>query len=382
MGRRIAVSSIIRHVPPIRTSGLLRVVDLDTGAILLTAAVPDSVRRPMDPNPRGGLRGGRGVSFANDRFVLANADRLFVFDAAWRMVGQLTNPWTADVHDVLAEPDGVWVTCTACDLLLRLDWEGRVLDQWLWRADRGLVAQFGFRRLPTLDPRIDYRDPRHRANETYDIGHVNAVARGPGGVIVSLGRVLTPRAYRSRRVRRRLLQVAEATPVASRAAAAARRRQLRSAAADPLPMPDLAPGSSALVLVRSHGRLADRSDVETLVRSDELRFPNHNAAQVGDLLVFNDSNHGRLVGYRLGAGGESSVQVPGDPPYARGLAWLAGDVFAVGSQRPTAVHTIDLGQQRLVSSIVLGSDSRESVSSIAVVPDSFDEPPPRLRFAG
>jgi len=382
MGRRIAVSSIIRHVPPIRTSGLLRVVDLDTGAILLTAPVPDSVRRPMDPNPRGGLRGGRGVSFASDRFVLANADRLFVFDAAWRLVAQLSNRWTADVHDVLAEPDGVWVTCTACDLLLRLDWEGRVLDRWLWRADRGLVAEFGFRRLPTLDPRIDYRDPRHRANQTYDIGHLNAVARGRGGLIVSLGRVLAPGAYRSRRLKRRLLQVAEPIPLASRAAAAARRRQLRTAAADPLPMPDLAAGSSALVLVRSHGRLADRPNVETLLRSDGLRFPNHDAAQVGDLLVFNDSNRGLLVGHRPRGGGERSVPVPGDPPYARGLAWLTGERFVVGSQRPTAVHIIDLRQQRVMSSLVLGSDARESVSSIAVVPDSFDEPPARLRFAG
>jgi hypothetical protein len=57
MGRRIAVSSIIRHVPPIRTSGLLRVVELDGRAVLLTARTLGGIlmlgERIVPPERRG-----------------------------------------------------------------------------------------------------------------------------------------------------------------------------------------------------------------------------------------------------------------------------------------------------------------------------------------
>ena len=382
MGRRIAVSSIIRHVPAGRVSGLLRVIDLDSGRVLLAAAVPQSAHRASDPNPRGGLRGGRGVSFSDDRFVLANAERLFVFDRAWQMVSELTHPWTADIHEVLAEADGIWVTCAACDLLLKLGWAGDVLDAWLWRGDRGLTHQFGFRSLPDLQEGIDYRDPRQRDHTVQDIGHLNAVARGRGGLIVSLGRVLSPGAYRRRRVTGLLAKAAGATVVGRPALASLTRRRWDRLLTSPLPMPDLGRGSSALVLVReSNGTLRDAPSATVLARQGELRFPNHNVLQVRDLLVYNDTNNGRLVALDQGGGaGTRSVQVPGQPGYARGLAWLGDETFVVGSQRPTAVHTIDLAAGSVTSSLVIGRDPLESVSSVAVIPDSFDDLPQRLRF--
>ena len=52
----------------------------------------------------------------------------------------------------------------------------------------------------------------------------------------------------------------------------------------------------------------------------------------------------------------------------------------MGSQRPTALHTVDLGSERVKASAVIGTDPMESVSSLAVVPDTFDDPPARLRF--
>src|SRR5688572_16805656 len=106
MGRRIAVTSIIRHVASGLVSGLLRVIERDSGRVLLTAVVPESAHRPQDPNPRGGLRGARGVSFLDDRFVLANPERVFVFDRTWEMLGELSHPLTADIHEVMAEREG------------------------------------------------------------------------------------------------------------------------------------------------------------------------------------------------------------------------------------------------------------------------------------
>jgi len=382
VGRRIAVSSIIRHVPAALDSGLLRVIDLDTGRALLTAPIPQSAHREADPNPHGGLRGGRGVSFSADRFVLANTERLFVFDREWQMVGELSNSWTADIHEILAEPDGIWVTCTACDLLLKLGWNGEVLASWSWRSDRRLAARFGFNSLSEVEQGLDYRDPRQCGYAVHDVGHLNAVTRARDGLIVSLGRVLTPNAFRSRWLKRRVRRAAAKAVITRPAMAALRRRHLRKLGADVLPMPDRGPGSSALVLVSDPAAAVGRAPVaDVVLRQDGLGLPNHNVLEVDDLLVYNDTNRGRLVARdRRDAGTMRSVEVPGNPGYARGLAWLEGETVVVGSQRPTALHTIDLGAARLTSSAVIGRDPWESVSSIAVVPDSFDDPPERLRF--
>jgi len=382
VGRRIAVSSIIRHAPTAVQSGLLRVIDLDTGEALLTAPVPQSAYRQADPNPRGGLRGGRGVSFSADRFVLANTERLFVFDPAWQMVGELSNAWTADIHEILAEQDWIWVTCTACDLLLKLGWDGAVLDSWSWRRDPWLAATFGFGSLPDLPDGLDYRDPHQRGWAVHDVGHLNAVARVPEGLIVSLGRILTPRAYRSRWLERRIRKAAGELALGRPALAALRRRDRRKLSAEVLPLPDRGPGASALVLVPDGAAsLASTPPAALLLRQDGLDLPNHNVLEVGDLLLYNDTNGGRLVARdRRNGGPARSVAVPGNPGYARGLAWLERERFVVGSQRPTALHTIDLEVGQVVSSVTLGRDPWESVSSIALVPDSFDDPPERLRF--
>ncbi|MGH2992332.1 MAG: hypothetical protein ACRDL1_02205 [Solirubrobacterales bacterium] len=383
MGRRIAVSSIIRHVPAALESGLLRVIDLDTGRALLTAPIPQSAHRAADPNPRGGLRGARGVSFSADRFVLANTERLFVLNREWQMVGELSNSWTADIHEILAEPDGTWVTCTACDLLLKLGWDGELLASWSWRSDRRLAARFGFDSLSEVQPGLDYRDPRQRGYAVHDVGHLNAVTRARDGLVVSLGRVLTPSAFRSRSLKRLVRHAAARTAITRPAMAALRRRELRKLGADLLPLPDRGPGSSALVLVSDPAAAhASAPAADVVLRQDGLELPNHNVLEVGDLLVYNDTNRDRLVAHdRSDRGAMRSVDVPGNPGYARGLAWLGGEKFVVGSQRPTALHTIDLGSGRLTSSAVLGRDAWESVSSIAVVPESFDDPPARLRFA-
>jgi hypothetical protein len=382
VGRRIAVSSVFRNVPPALESGRLRVIDLDSGATLLSAPVPQSAHRSADTNPRGGLRGARGVSFTGDRFVLANTERLFVFDRKWRMLSELSNSWTADIHEILAEPDGIWVSCAACDLLLKLGWDGEVLASWSWRDDRSLVAEFGFDSLPEVQQSLDFRDPRQRGHAVHDVAHLNAVTRARDGLIVSLGRVLTPRAYRSRRLRRRIRQVATRAAITRPAMAALNRRHLSKVRADPLPAPYRQPGSSALVLVSDPAADGTTPPARVLLRQDGLEVPNHNAREVGGLLVYNDTNGGRLVAHDRQNGGPSRlVDVPGNPGYARGLAWLGGETFVVGSQRPAALHTIDLAAGRVTSSVTLGRDPWECVSSVAVIPDSFDDPPQRLRFA-
>jgi hypothetical protein len=367
VGTRIAVTSIVRRAGGSEVSGFLRVVDLARRRVLLEAPVPESARRADDPNPRGGARGARGVSVHGERLVVANFDRAFVIDPSWRVVDELTHPWTGAIHDVLAEEDGVWVTCSSCDLLMKLGWDGAPLRHWTVRNDRRLARRLGLRHLPAFDPEVDYRDPVAMYAGVYNTVHLNAATRGRAGLLVSLGRIDPPRRVWRRRATAALARLAGRFGVERRARGAA-------AGAEATPVPRVAGSSFALLAVRE-------GETEVLFEESGVAVPNHNVIESGDALVYNDSNRGRLVAVRPGESApHRGVDIPGSPSFARGLAQLDEDIFLVGSQAPAAVHTVDLAAGRVTSSLELDGEATETVYAIAVLPDSFEDPTPQLRF--
>lgn len=329
--RRVLVTSSIRWAWLSEVSAFFRVLDLEQGRVTFVAPVPESEWRAVDPNPRGGQRGARGVSATPERLVIANAERLFVFDTAWRLVAQLSHPLLADVHEVLAGGDGIWVTAAGCDLLLHVGWQGELDDWWAFRRDRRLMRELGFRRRPRpLDPELDYRDPRVRQRATpYDTAHINAVVRSGDSLLLSFGRVET-------------LEEQPRTSAILRLPLATKRR--RPEVLLQLPAPDV---------------------------------PNHNIAEEGDLLVFNDSNRNCLVGWDRRTQTERvAVPIPGNPPFARGLLRCGGHRWLVGSQEPAAVYEVDLALGDVVASYDLGGIENETVFGICALPETFAGPPP------
>jgi hypothetical protein len=332
---RAVVTSNVRLTPPGEPSAFLRVVDLDTGAVLLRTRVPESSFRAQDPNPRGGQRGGRGVSAYGGRLVVANAERLFVLDTSWRLVDELTHPLAGDIHDVLAEERGIWVASTACDALILLGWDGEARDVWTYRDDRGVLRKLGLPRrgLPRFDPGADYRDPRNRHDDD-DLAHLSSVVREGDRLLVMLGRI----AGRTEK--------------------------------------DWQDAWSAVVELADGGKPLAKARASVLCRRNGLVVPNHNVARSDGLVVFNDSNANRLVAVDPKTDEERfSVAIPGDPPYARGLARIGADRWLVGSQRPLAVYEIDLQGGDVASAYVFEAPEDESVYAICLLPDEFHAPP-------
>jgi hypothetical protein len=366
---RAIVTSLVREAGLDEPSGFVRIVDLDHGTVRTTFAMPESRHRARDPNPRGGLRGAKGIGVYGDRVVLANAERLFVLDTSWRLVAEVTHPWLAGVHDLLCEADGIWVACANADMVLRFSWEGALLEEWTWRREPDLAAAFGFVPPPPFRPQLDYRDPAVAHTGVHAIAHVNGVARGTDGLLVSLGRILSPALVRALRVRAAAARLTARAGIGSAAIRTARRRRARRLAADRrVPVERLAGSSFALVALGEAPRV--------LLRVDRVAVPNHNVHEEDGLLVYNDSNRGCLVGVdRETAQERHEVTVPGDPAFARGLASLGGGRFLVGSQAPLAIHTIDLLTGRVVASLPLGGKRRECVYAIALLPDRFADPP-------
>ena len=373
---RAIVTSQVREASFDEPSGFVRVVDLERGEVTWTSTVPESTHRAGDPNPRGGLRGAKGVGVHGDRLVVANTERLFVLDTEWRLVAQLTDRRVAGVHDLLCEAEGIWVTSASADALLRFGWNGDVEDEWTWRREPRLAAALGFDRPLPFRPVLDYRDPAVVHTGVHGIAHVNGVARGSDGLLVSLGRILSPPTVRALRVRAAAARLARRVGLGPAAIARVRARRARRLARGTHVPVQRFPGSSfALVALGEQPRV--------VLRITGVTVPNHNVLEEDGLFVYNDSNGSRLVGVDRATATEChAAAVPGTPPFARGLAALGNGRFLVGSQRPAAIHTVDLREGRVVGSIALGGRERESVYAIALLPSRFDDPPRRFEWTG
>ena len=376
MRLRLLVTTVVRRSGLNEPSGYLYVIDYPRGRILLRSPIPDSKFRAKDPNPRGGMRGGRGVAAFADRIVIANTDSVWIFDRNWQFIRRVSNPLMVGVHDILAEQEGILITCTHLDLLVMLDWSGNVVWQWEWQCEPQLLSDFGIRNLPILEEGPDYRDPDTLRGAVRNLVHLNAVSRSGDDLLLSFGRVLSPSAHRKLRLEAALARTADSLRL--------KRLAQRSIfhALDRLRLPFLKSkfyGSRSVIV-----RLANDGTVSVLYRSDSVprrdensREPNHNVLKVGDHLVYNESNRNcvMIVSNDVEA---KRVTIPGRPPFVRGLAQLDKRRVIVGSQAPTALYEIDLGARRVVSSCELES-SRESVYAICILPPEFIDPPPRLK---
>jgi hypothetical protein len=357
---RIVVTSAVRHAGHERFSGYVRVVDLDSHAVLHSEPVSESPWRGVDPNPRGGTRGAKGISVHGDRLVVCNSDSVFVLDERLQPVTAFSHPLAGAIHDVLAEETGIWVTCTNADLLARFTWDGELAETWSWRDDPLLVRELGFDSLPPTDLTLDYRDPRVLQGGVTNVVHLNAVTRGADGLLLSFGRILNPDEVARRQRMARLGRAAARLGVV-------RKRKPEKTTTAPT---GSVPGSTAAIV-----ELRDDGSTRLRASQADVAVPNHNVLEHGGGLIYNDTNGGCLNAYvRRGKIEHFTVPVPGDPSFARGLAHLGDDVYLVGSQHPLAVHTIDVAAREVVETIELAGEENESVYAIAVLPETFALP--------
>ncbi|MEJ5223892.1 MAG: hypothetical protein WHV44_05500, partial [Anaerolineales bacterium] len=153
--------------------------------------------RILDENPRGGMRGMRGLSFYNGELATADYSAIFFFDKQWNLVRSITHPSVSGIHELLYCHDGVWVTSTANDMLVRFDLEGNLVEIYSLREQQDLMRRINGPRNILLRPcdalagRHDFRKRTYFTSDKYDRLHLNGLTRAPDGrMIVSLGLVV------------------------------------------------------------------------------------------------------------------------------------------------------------------------------------------------
>ena len=125
---RIIVSTNIRNVSSEQTSGNLYIIDLDDQKILQTTSGIEVPDRQYDSNPRGGMRGMRGIGIYNGELAAAIYSSILVFDPRWNLLRSITHPSVAAIHEIDYSEQGPWVTSTANDTLVRCDQSGALTD--------------------------------------------------------------------------------------------------------------------------------------------------------------------------------------------------------------------------------------------------------------
>lgn len=339
---RVIATTVVREsIRGKQKTGWIYDVDWEAGAVRRRLPVPEPRFPESDDNPRGGVRGGRGVAVTSAGIIVANYDTLWCFDDDWNVVGDLSHPLFVGLHEIEYEAGRLWLAATAIDAVLAVSLDdGKVEVAWDPHAP-GTAARLGLGTRPhPIDGSVDYR---RREAPLIDHCHINGVTRRGGATIINCGLVRRPR------------------PSAARLAARVAAKARRALHVPERPRSERRHEGRSLVL-RLNGAVE-----EVLLELDGHDFPTHNGQLLDDRrLALNDSTHNLLRIFRTSdAVEEQTLAIPGT--WLRGLEPLLPTRLLVGTA-PAALHLVDVERGQIERRLQLSHDRNEAVHGLAVCP--------------
>ena len=377
---KVLVTTVVRQSTHDEASGFLRMVDLDERRQLSFCAIPEPHFLMHEINPRGGLRGGKGIALLDGLIAIANASHIRLYDYQWKLIRTITHPSCASIHDICARNGKLWVASTRNDLVLEMDIEGRIHTIYDYRKDQATMNLLGLKinkclQLTDHEVRegvVDYRDPRTHKIETTNTGHLNSIAfLKNGDLLISLGRLTPAKLSALLRVKGVLTKfkvyplIVKANQLAIKLLGLKKQKNSGLAFVP-------AKAKSAILQVTPDGVWS----VPFIF--DQTTVPNHSLLPLLDgSVLYDDTNNGMLL--RLDLDQHKVVQrIAVAEDFLRGAERLSDDLVAVGSQH--TLHIVSLSQERVLDSIALSGDERESIFDIQVVPDDLERIPEQLEL--
>lgn len=207
----VLIPTALRKSKAFEPSGFLVVYDTDKKEVIQRTEIIEPPYRDVDPNPRGGYRGLKGISFLGNRAAVANASTVFIYDENWIPQTYFFHPTCAGFHDILLTQDGVWVTSARTDILALLDYDGEIKKYYDLRKTH-LINQYSKRVIcPFLSDRkiqkgkVDFRNPLSHDSAITDSLHVNSFAfLENGDLLISCGLIRIVSRYRLHQLNNRL----------------------------------------------------------------------------------------------------------------------------------------------------------------------------------
>ena len=179
---RVIATTVVREsIRGKQKTGYIYDIDWDALKVRTSLAVPDPSYPESDDNPRGGVRGGRGVAVTKDGILVANYDTVYTYDDEWNQLDSYSHPLFIGTHEVDWDGRHLYMAATGIDVVLRYDPKTRSVET-VWdphgaRAGRALqhpeAAARGRRhrrlpRPPGADPgRVPHQrgDPKRRRDD-------------------------------------------------------------------------------------------------------------------------------------------------------------------------------------------------------------------------
>jgi hypothetical protein len=375
--RRMIVTTTKRHVGPDEPSGYIYVVDLERGMVLQRSQIIEAPFRERDSNPRGGLRGAKGIAVREDQIAIANPSLIFRYDPAWNLLGTITHPSCAAIHDIALQGDALWVTSSRTDALFQFDLDGRLIQHDYLRVSTRKIKGLAWDAPPSLgegqliEGGIDFRDPSTHRAEVYDRAHVNSVCILPQGErLVSLGQVISGRYAGWVRVKNVLIRH-NVWPwmldVNRRISAALHlRKDMHS---DLIARP--AKAYSAVV------RFSPDGDSAVPLIVPDVTAPCHTLLPLFDgTVIYLNTNSGSVVRFDP-IDGEVISTIRVTQGFLRGAAPIDEKTLVVGSGTSLLVYGLD--ERRVAARIRLSPEANEFTFAIAPLPAHFSLPPESFR---
>lgn len=155
---RLVATTVVREsIRGKQRTGYIYDVDWDRETIARRLPVPEPSFPESDDNPRGGVRGGRGVAVTRHGIVVANYDTLYLYDDDWNVVSSFSHPLFVGLHEVDWDGQHLWAAATGLDLVVKVDLAGSAEAAWDPHGSPAL-ARFGIgTRTDAVDGSVDYR---------------------------------------------------------------------------------------------------------------------------------------------------------------------------------------------------------------------------------
>src|SRR3954447_17130710 len=185
---RVIATTVVREsIRGKQKTGTIYDVDWDSKKVVRSLPVPDPSFPESDDNPRGGVRGGRGVAPTRHGIVVANYDTLYLYDDEWNVLDSWSHPLFVGTHEIDWDGDHLWMSATAIDAILKVDLQSRSVTTAWDPHGADLAEQFGIRPRPNpMDGSIDYRV---RQAPVLDQCHINGVTRFGDATVINCGLV-------------------------------------------------------------------------------------------------------------------------------------------------------------------------------------------------
>lgn len=148
--------STVKRMAPIEKSGEILKFDWRHKEIHERTPIYPSDPEIKDKNPRGGTRGGRGITKFNDQIVVADYHTVHVYDSNLNELNKLSKNVFSNIHEITSDEQKIYVTSTKIDTLVEVSLKGKLINFWCGRDDM-LVQQKTNTTPLNIHPEKDYR---------------------------------------------------------------------------------------------------------------------------------------------------------------------------------------------------------------------------------